>query len=134
MTKHLALLLGLLVALLAACGGDDDEKATTGTKAAQRTATEAAPRAAEQSSRQGVANAREQSIETCKRRITKQPGMSAQLRADLEGLCEEGASGDENRRREAAEKVCRRLVEESAPPGASARGPLMKNCEQPPAR
>ena len=133
MTKLVLAALVALALCTVGCGGDDDDgdKASTGSDAAEKAATEAAPGASEQSTREGQANAREQAIQVCKDRISTQPGTSPQLRADLEAICEEGASGDENRRREAAEKVCRRLVEEEAPPGASARAPLLKNCEQP---
>jgi hypothetical protein len=134
MKKPIAIMLVALLGLpVAGCGGDDDEdkRASTGSEAAEKAATEAASRASRESRRAGRANARRQTIEVCKRRITTQPGTSPQLRADLEAICEEGASGDENRRREAAEKVCRRLVEEGSPPDAAARPVLLKNCEQP---
>jgi hypothetical protein len=137
MTTRIALLLVALSTLaftVAGCGGDDeDQKPSTGSERARTAATEAAPRASEQSSREGEAGARQQAIETCKQRITLQPGASADLKRDLEAICVEGASGDENRRREAAERVCKRIVEETAPPGAAARAPLLKGCEQRPA-
>lgn len=127
MTKRLAILVVALLPLglaVTACGGDDDDdNATTVTAPAPTPGTEGdtGATAPEESVKQAV--------DRCRQSIEAQPRLSSQLKQDLNEICEEAGSGDEEGVRDASRQVCRRIVEETAPAGA-AREQALAACDQ----
>jgi hypothetical protein len=71
----------------------------------------------------------QQAVEACKQQIQAQPNVSDDVKADLEEICEEAASGDEQAVREASKEVCTKLVEENVPEGP-AREQALAACDQ----
>ena len=68
-------------------------------------------------------------MEQCKTAIDGQAQLSDDVKADLEEICEEAASGDEDAVRKAAKDVCVKIVEETAPEGP-AREQALTACDQ----
>ena len=137
MTKRLAILLVALFALgfgVAACGDDDDDDSGDSANTAAQTETTAGggdPDAADEPGNQGGAPSAsvKQAVDSCKQSIAAQPQLSADVKKDLNEVCEEAASGDEDGARKAAREVCRKIVEETAPAGA-AREQALQACDQ----
>ena len=71
----------------------------------------------------------QQAVEACKQQIEAQPGISADVKADLSDICEKAASGDEQAVRDATKEVCTKLVEENVPEGP-ARDQALTACDQ----
>ena len=140
MRAALALLLALLAIGLVTTGcGDDDEEsgADTGPPAGQ---TQEQTREQEAPAREregtdtrdaptGTEEAVETAIENCKTGVEAQPQLSDDVKSDLEEICEQAASGDEDAVREAAKDVCVKIVEETVPPGP-AREQAETACDQ----
>ena len=135
------LVVGLLAAgaLVAGCGGDDEGGGGGGDTGAQtqpgptETATETATTTTEDGGGGGGADPShpqvKQAVESCKQQINAQPGISEDVRSDLEEICQKAASGDEKEVREATKEVCRKLIEENVPDGP-AREQALASCDQ----
>ena len=133
--------IALLVAgvVVAGCGGDDDDGGGDSTAAqTQSTDTGGGSGGGDEStttedSGGGGANPDDpqvkQAIEACKQQIGAQPGISADVKSDLEEICEKAASGDEQAVRDATKEVCTKLVEENVPEGP-ARDQALTACDQ----
>jgi len=130
--------IALLVAGVVVVGcGDDDEGSGGGTTAAE-TQTDTGGGSgggdtATEESGGGGANPSDpqvqQAIEACKQQIGAQPGISADVKSDLEEICEKAASGDEQAVRDATKEVCVKLIEENVPEGP-AREQALASCDQ----
>ena len=134
MTKRLALfLVALLVLVFAAagCGDDEDEGGSGGNTPAETASSEADTGSADESGNDGGAPKAQvkDAVERCKQNISAQSQLSAGVRNDLKEICDEAAAGDEDGVRKASKQVCKRIVEETAPPGA-ARQQAVAACEQ----
>jgi hypothetical protein len=125
--------IGLLVAgsIVAGCGGDDNNNGDSGgggTTAATTTDTGGGDSGG--GSGGGAANPQiQQAVESCKQQINAQPGISADVKADLNKICEKAASGDEQAVRDATKEVCTKLVEANVPSGP-ARDQALSACDQ----
>jgi predicted outer membrane protein len=104
----------------AACG--DDEPATPSAVEEQRTDGAAGGGNGVQPSQDIRA-----AIETCKASVRERGELSADVKAELEKLCEEAESGDPQDAKEATRKVCERIIEESVPEGP-ARDQALETC------
>jgi hypothetical protein len=113
----------LLVALLAGgaiavgCGDDDDDGGGS-----DEPAQEQSGGGSNDSGGSGGATPAnvEQAIEQCEQQISSAPQLSDDAKKDLENVCKDAASGDEEAVREASEKVCKTVLEESGVSGAAA--------------
>jgi hypothetical protein len=133
--RLLLLVVGLLVtgALVAGCGDDDNggggDSSAASTPAetsgsSQETATE------ESGGSGGASNPQvQQAVKACKQQIDAQPGIAADVKADLQKICEKAASGDEQAVRDATKQVCTKLVEANVPDGP-ARDQALAACDQ----
>jgi len=122
------LLVSLLIAAFGAagCGGDDDEDSGSSGGAPSGESSK------EDSGGDTPAlsgDAREQAEENCKKSITAQTQLSADVKKDLEEICEEAADGDEDAVRKATKEVCVKIVEDSVPAGP-ARDQAVMSCDQ----
>lgn len=130
MAHRLALLLvSLLIAGFGAagCGGDDDEDSGSsgGTPSGESSKEDSG--GGDTPALSG--DAREQAEENCKKSINAQTQLSADVKKDLEEICEEAASGDEDAVRKATKEVCVKIVEDSVPAGP-ARDQAVMSCDQ----
>jgi flagellar motor protein MotB len=128
------LLISLLIAGFGAvgCGGDDEEDSgssggtTTEESATEESTTKDTP-STDDPALSGAQ--RKQAEESCKQSITAQSQLSADVKADLEEICEEAAKGDEDAVRKATKEVCVKIVEDTAPAGP-ARDQALTACDQ----
>ena len=58
-------------------------------------------------------------VDSCKQAIQAQPTLSADVKSDLEDICEKAGSGDIKDAQQAAKEVCEKIVDESVPEGAA---------------
>ena len=144
MNRFLLFLAALLACglIAAGCGGDDDDDgaadspATTesapsvgGSDSGDEAEVEEEPDAGDDTPTPSDATT-EQAIEACKQGVqTSAQQLSGELRADLEDICEESATGDEEDVRKASLEICKKIVEESVPAGA-AREQGLETCER----
>ena len=117
----------------AGCGGDDepdersDAPATTESPPSEEPVQEQTATATLEDDEGGATEAptpddagaaedatREQAVEACTEAIT---GVSADVRRDLEEICEQSAAGDADAAREQAVEVCRKIVAGQVPEG-----------------
>ena len=125
--RLLLVVVGLLVAGAVVAGCGDDEKKENSTASAPTTETGASgggSGGADPSDPQV-----QQAVEACKQQIGAQPGLSADVKADLEEICQKAASGDEAAVRDATKQVCIKLIEENVPEGP-AREQALASCDQ----
>lgn len=132
--RLLLVLVGLLVAgaVVVGCGEDENDTQGAGTPttetggggSADPTTTEEGGGSGAQPSEQQI----EEAVAACKRQIDAQAGASADVKADLEEICEKAASGDEQAVRNATKEVCTKLIEENVPDGP-AREQALSACE-----
>ena len=129
--------IALLVAgaVVVGCGDDDDDGGGGGTTAAETTDTGGGSGGGETTEESGGGGANpsnpqvQQAVDACKQQINAQPGISADVKSDLEEICEKAASGDEQAVRDATKEVCTKLVEENVPSGP-AREQALTACDQ----
>src|SRR5687767_961023 len=136
--KRLLLLMAALLAcglLAAGCGDDDDDDGGSDEPAATETVPAPTDTSAESEDDSDVDvppagdEAIDQAIEACKDSVqaTAQQ-LDADLRSELEDICEEAASGDEEDVREASLEICKKIVEDQLPAGAG-RDQALETCE-----
>jgi hypothetical protein len=117
MSRKLYLLLVTLLAsgLIAVGCGDDDDDGGGGSDE---------PAATQEDSGGATGGATpenvEQAIEQCEQQINSAAQLSDDAKKDLENVCEDAASGDEDAVREASEKVCKTILEETGVSGPAA--------------
>jgi hypothetical protein len=121
MLKRLSPVLIALLAcglIAAGCGGDDDASdAAATTEESPDAATSGDPGAAVQAA-----------VDACKQSVATTPGLSEDTIADLEGLCDEAATGDVEDAGAAGVEVCKAIAEDTIPEG-SARDTAISACE-----
>jgi hypothetical protein len=117
MSRKLYLLLVTLLAsglLAVGCGDDDDDDGGSSDE----------PAATQEDSGGGGGTATpenvDQAIKQCEDQINSAPQLSSDAKKDLENVCKDAASGDEDAVREASEKVCKTILEETGVSGAAA--------------
>ena len=128
-TRLAPLLITLLVAGfgVAGCGGDDDEDSGSSGGASTAESSTEDSTGTDTSALSG--DAAKQAAENCKQTISAQPQLSAEVKKDLEEICEEAADGDEDAVRKATEEVCVAIVEDTAPAGPT-RDQALTACDQ----
>ena len=129
----------MLTALFAVGCGDDDngDSGDSGGTATEQvdtgggTATESEDTSTESSDSGDVSdNPQVQAaVEACKQQIASNPAVKDDIKADLQGICEKAASGDEADVKAAIKEVCVKIVESSVPSG-SAQDTAKQACEQ----
>jgi len=139
MTKRFSILLAALMLLLGVvavgCGDDDEKSSGSGDSSSQSTDKEATPEAdkgkeAEKGNDSNASNPQvKQAVAACKQNIEKAPQLSTKAKTDLNEVCEEAATGDEDAVRKASKKVCITIVKESVPAGSS-QETAIKACDQ----
>ena len=77
----------------------------------------------------GVEQNVEQAIEQCKQRVNAAPQLSAEVKDDLERICEDAGEGDEDAVRRASKEVCVKIIEDQVPEG-TARDTALRSCER----
>ena len=126
--KRLLLVLTALLAcglIAAGCGGDDDDDGGDDSPAT----TESAPTDTSGDIGDEDVDSVDEAVQACKDSVEANSSqLSEDLRGDLEDLCEQAASGDEDEIREATLEACRRVVEETIP-DAAARETALDACE-----
>ena len=134
MARRFALLLVSLLVLgfaVAGCGDDDDDSDSSngGDTPAQESTKEDSGGGGGDAGAGVSSEARKRAAEQCKTSIDAQSQLSSDVKKDLEEICEEAASGDEDAVRKATKEVCVKIVEETAPAGP-ARDQAVKACNQ----
>jgi hypothetical protein len=122
MLKRLSPVLIALLAcglIAAGCGGDDDD-------ASDAAATTEESDAAAPSGDAGAAV--QAAVDACKQSVAATPGLSEDTIADLEGLCDDAATGDVEDAEAAGIEVCQAIAEDTIPEG-SARETAISACE-----
>ena len=127
---------GVLTLSLAACGGDEEEPASTSAAPAvtaeSPTATETAEPPATTTEEDPTAGLTDEQIEDaiaqCKEQVAGVPTISDDTRAELEQLCDEAATADPSEAQENAREVCRKIVEDSVPEGTT-RETALEACD-----
>lgn len=136
--RLLLVVIGLLVAgaVVVGCGDDDNSSDNTGASTPAETSGGSGDETATEESGGGSGGGAnpsnpqvEQAVEACKQQIGAQPGISADVKADLEEICEKAASGDEQAVQDATKEVCVKLIEENVPEGP-AREQALAACDQ----
>ncbi len=139
MLRKLTLLFSVIVLAfgVVACGGDDEEPASSGTEATETTEDTGGTETTEDSGGTettedtgGVEdNPQVQAaVESCKQAVQAQSGtLSDDLVTELEGICEDAATNPEDAQ-DAAVEVCVKIAEEMVPEG-SARDQVIEQCE-----
>ena len=124
----------VLIALLACgfiaagCGDDDDDDSGDDSAATTEEATTEDSGTAPDTGNADVDAAVQSAIDACKQSVGAAPGLSADTVSDLEGLCEEAASGDVEDAQAASVEVCKAIAEDTVPEG-SARDTAVSACE-----
>ena len=136
--------IALLVAGVVVAGcGDDDDSGSSDTAAQQTTqptdASGGSSSGGDETTTEdsggsgGGANPSDpqvqQAVEACQKQIEAQPGISPDVKSDLNEICKKAASGDEQAVRDATKEVCTKLVEENVPEGP-ARDQALTACDQ----
>jgi len=116
-----ALLAGGLLAV--GCGDDDDDGGGGGDEPAQTQEDSGGGGTG------GVPQNVEQAIEECKQRVNAAPQLSAEVKDDLERICEDAGEGDEDAVRRASKEVCVKIIEDQVPEG-TARDTALRSCER----
>ena len=100
----------------AGCGSSSNSNSTS------TPATSATPASTTSSGGSGGAAANPQvqaAVAACKSSIANNPAVKANIKSDLEGICEKAASGDATAVKKATKEVCLKIVESSVPAGAA---------------
>ena len=134
MAKRFALLLISLLVLgfaVAGCGDDDEssDSSSGGDTSSQESTKEDSGGGGDDATPGLDSDAAKQAAEQCKTAINAQAQLSDDVKKDLEEICEEAASGDEDAVRKATKEVCVKIVEDTAPAGP-ARDQAVKACDQ----
>ena len=58
-------------------------------------------------------------VAACKSSIDNNPAVKANIKSDLEGICDKAASGDADAVKKATKEVCTKIVESSVPAGSA---------------
>ena len=134
--RLLLVVIGLLVAGAVVVGCGDDDKSSDSTGASAPTTESSGGGASTEESGGGSGGGADpsnpqvqQAVEACKQQIGAQPGISADVKADLEEICQKAASGDEQAVQDATKQVCVKLIEENVPEGP-AREQALAACDQ----
>ena len=132
--RLLVVVVGLLVAGAVVVGcGDDNGSGGGDTGASAPAETTEATTEESGGGSGGGANPSDpqiqQAVEACKQQIGAQPGISEDVKTDLEEICEKAASGDEQAVQDATKEVCVKLIEENVPEGP-AREQALAACDQ----
>ena len=145
MLRKLTLLFSVIVLAfgVVACGGDDEEPASSGTESTETTedtggtettedtgGTETTEDTGDSEDTGGVEdNPQVQAaVESCKQAVQAQSGtLSDDLITELEGICEDAATNPEDAQ-DAAVEVCVKIAEEMVPEG-SARDQVIEQCQ-----
>lgn len=124
--KRSALILLACGALVGAgCGGDDDNS-SNGSSSTPAATTPAAttPSTTATTPSSGSANSAnpnvQAAVEACQASVNNNAQLSADAKKDLQNICKDAASGDEQKVKEATKKVCKRIVEETGISGPAA--------------
>ena len=130
---YLVLVTLLASGLIAAACGDDDDDAGDSNEPAQTQETSGGAAEdtggdAEDTGGDATAENVEQAVEDCKQAVTAAPQLSADVKSDLEAICEDAAEGDEDAVRQASIDVCVKIIEDTVPAGPS-RDTGVKACE-----
>jgi hypothetical protein len=130
--KRLLVLLSALLAcglIAAGCGGDDDDDGGDDSPVTTLETETTDDGASDDVTPPEDVDSVDEAIEACKEGVQANSGqLSEDLRNDLEDICEQAAEGDEEEIREASLDICRRVVEETVPEGAT-RDQALEACE-----
>ncbi len=142
MLKKLTLLFAVIVLAfgVVACGGDDEEPASSGTETTETTEDTGGTETTEDTGDTEDTGGEEDTggiednpdvqaaVESCKQAVQAQSGtLSDDLITELEGICDDAATDPEGAQ-EAAVEVCVKIAEEMVPEG-SARDQVIEQCE-----
>lgn len=121
----LAVLGVMAFGLIAAGCGDDDEGDTSSDEPAVEETTDGGT---VDTGDADVDAAVQAAIDSCKSSVGATPGISDDVIADLESICEEAASGDVEAAQQATVDVCVKIAEETVPAG-SAQDTAVEACQ-----
>ena len=71
----------------------------------------------------------QQVVDSCKQSVSQAQGLSADVKKELNDLCEKAGSGDTEAARKASQDVCVKIVEDTVPAGP-ARDQSVQACKQ----
>ena len=149
MMKRLALMLVALLVLgfaVAGCGDDEESSSKSGGDTTEKSSgsdgsggsgsdpsSGDADKAEKESGKDdtpGLSGAQvKEAEERCNQVATAQPQISDNVKNEIKKICKDAANGDEAAVKEGTKKVCKLIVEESAPAGP-ARDQALTACEQ----
>jgi hypothetical protein len=119
----LAIALLVLGATVAGCGSDDKKSSDSGSDNSSKSSDSGGSSGGSVKSPQA-----KQAVANCKKSVSQAPNIKADIKSDLQGICEKAGSGDEAAVRKATKEVCVKIVESSAPAGP-ARDQAKKACD-----
>ena len=76
------------------------------------------------------ADSRQKAVDACRESVERTPNLSEDTKSDLEDVCEQAASGDDDALRETARRVCREIVEGAVPEGSPGREAALDACDR----
>ena len=102
----------------AGCGSSDNSKSNS-TPAASGTPASSTTSSSGGSSSSSANPQIQAAVAACKSSIDNNPAVKANIKSDLEGICDKAASGDATAVKKATKEVCLKIVESSVPAGAA---------------
>lgn len=109
-----------LASVAVGCGGNDNNKSSTSTPAPASTSSSSGSGSSSSSgSSSAAADPQVQAaVDACKQSIDSNPQVKANIKSDLEGICEKAASGDADAVKKATKEVCLKIVDSTVPSSA----------------
>jgi hypothetical protein len=125
------LALALVFAALFAAGCGDDKKSDSSSGSSTPAATTTDSSSSGSSSSGSVADNPQvkAAVASCKQSIDSNPAVKADIKGDLEAICDKAASGKPEDVKAAIKEVCTKIVESSVPAG-SAQDQAKAACDQ----
>jgi ABC-type phosphate transport system substrate-binding protein len=118
-----ALMTVALASVAVGCGSSDNKKsstpASTSGSAATSSTTSSSSSGSSGSSGSTAANPQLQAaVDACKQSISANPQVPANIKGDLNTICEKAGSGDANAVKDATKQVCLKIVKATVPSSA----------------
>lgn len=120
----LSAILAIALASVAVGCGSSNNKSSNSTPATPATTTSGSSSGGTStsgSSSGGSSSANPQvqaAVDACKKSIDSNPQVPANVKSDLEGICDKAASGDANAIKKATKEVCLKIVDATVPSAA----------------
>jgi hypothetical protein len=116
-------------AVATGCGDDKKSDSSSSTAATPAATTPASGGSGGSSGGAAADPAVKSAVAACKSSIDSNPAVKANIKSDLEGICDKAASGDANAVKQATKEVCTKIVESSGVPSGPALDQAKAACD-----